>query len=298
MADITASMVKELREKTDAPMMECKKALSEAGGDMAKAEEILRVKLGNKASKAASRVAAEGIVGIHIAADAKLGAIVEVNCETDFVAKNDDFLAFTKALAELVAKHNPADVAALSGLTLGGATVEATRTALVGKIGENMSIRRFVRIDAKGKLTSYVHGGSKIGVLIDVVGGDEQMAKDLAMHIAASKPKALDSSGVPADLLDTERRIAVEKAREAGKPEAMLEKIAEGTVQKYLKEVTLLGQVFVKAEDGKQTIEQLLKAKGAAVVAFELYVVGEGLEKRSNDFAAEVAAQAAAAAAR
>ena len=298
MAEITASMVKELREKTDAPMMECKKALSEAGGDMAKAEEILRVKLGNKASKAASRVAAEGVVGIHIAADAKLGAIVEVNCETDFVAKNDDFLAFTKALAELVAKHNPADVAALSGLTLGGATVEATRTALVGKIGENMSIRRFVRIDAKGKLTSYVHGGSKIGVLIDVVGGDEQMAKDLAMHIAASKPKALDSSGVPADLLDTERRIAVEKAREAGKPEAMLEKIAEGTVQKYLKEVTLLGQVFVKAEDGKQTIEQLLKQKGAQVAGFTLYVVGEGIEKKVNDFAAEVAAQAAAAAAR
>jgi elongation factor Ts len=288
-------MVKELREKTDAPMMECKKALSEANGDMDKAEEILRVKLGNKASKAASRVAAEGIVGIHIAPDAKLGAIIEVNCETDFVAKNDDFLAFAKALAELVAKNNPADVAALSGLTLNGATVEATRTALVGKIGENMSIRRFVRIEAKGKLTSYVHGGSKIGVLIDVVGGDEQMAKDLAMHIAASKPKALDSSGVPADLLDTERRIAVEKAREAGKPEAMLEKIAEGTVQKYLKEVTLLGQVFVKAEDGKQTIEQLLKAKGATVNAFTLYVVGEGIEKKVNDFAAEVAAQAAAA---
>ena len=298
MAEITASMVKELREKTDAPMMECKKALSEAGGDMAKAEEILRVKLGNKASKAASRVAAEGMVGVYIAPDAKLGAIVEVNCETDFVAKNDDFQAFTKALAELVAKQNPADVAVLAGQTLNGATVEATRTALVGKIGENMSIRRFARFEAKGKLTSYIHGGAKIGVLVDLFGGDDQLAKDLAMHIAASKPKALDASGVSADLLDTERRIAVEKAREAGKPEAMLEKIAEGTVQKYLKEVTLHGQVFVKAEDGKQTIEQLLKAKGAAVVAFELYVVGEGLEKRSNDFAAEVAAQAAAAAAR
>ena len=298
MADITASMVKELREKTDAPMMECKKALTEAAGDMAKAEEILRVKLGNKASKAASRVAAEGMVGVYIAPDAKLGAIVEVNCETDFVAKNDDFQAFTKALAELVAKQNPADVAVLAGQTLNGATVEATRTALVGKIGENMSIRRFARFEAKGKLTSYIHGGAKIGVLVDLFGGDDQLAKDLAMHIAASKPKALDASGVSADLLDTERRIAVEKAREAGKPEAMLEKIAEGTVQKYLKEVTLLGQVFVKAEDGKQTIEQLLKAKGAAVVAFELYVVGEGLEKRSNDFAAEVAAQAAAAAAR
>ncbi len=300
MAEITASMVKELREKTDAPMMECKKALTEAGGDMAKAEEILRVKLGNKASKAASRVAAEGMVGVFIAPDAKLGTIIEVNCETDFVAKNDDFQAFTKALAELVAKNNPADVAALSGLTLNGATVEATRTALVGKIGENMSIRRFARFEAKGKLTSYIHGGAKIGVLVDMAGQDDNgtLAKDVAMHIAASKPKALDASGVPADLLDTERRIAVEKAREAGKPEAMLEKIAEGTVQKYLKEVTLLGQVFVKAEDGKQTIEQLLKAKGATVAAFQLYVVGEGLEKRSNDFAAEVAAQAAAAAAR
>jgi elongation factor Ts len=298
MAEITASMVKELREKTDAPMMECKKALTEAGGDMAKAEEILRVKLGNKASKAASRVAAEGMVAVFIAPDARLGAIIEVNCETDFVAKNDDFQAFTKALAELVAKQNPADVAALSGLTLNGATVEATRTALVGKIGENLSIRRFTRIEAKGKLTSYIHGGAKVGVLADMVGGDDILAKDVAMHIAASKPKALDASGVPAELLETERRIAVEKAREAGKPEAMLEKIAEGTVQKYLKEVTLLGQVFVKAEDGKQTIEQLLKARGASVAGFQLYVVGEGLEKRSNDFAAEVAAQAAAAAAR
>jgi elongation factor Ts len=298
MAEITASMVKELREKTDAPMMECKKALTEAGGDMAKAEEILRVKLGNKASKAASRVAAEGMVGVFIAPDAKLGAIVEVNCETDFVAKNDDFQAYTKALADLVAKQNPADVAALSGLTLNGATVEATRTALVGKIGENMSIRRFARFEAKGKLTSYIHGGAKIGVLVDMTGADDVLAKDVAMHIAASKPKALDASGVPADLLDTERRIAVEKARDAGKPEAMLEKIAEGTVQKYLKEVTLLGQVFVKAEDGKQTIEQLFKAKGASIAGFQLYVVGEGLEKRSNDFAAEVAAQAAAAAAR
>ncbi|MBP9653183.1 MAG: elongation factor Ts [Rhodocyclaceae bacterium] len=298
MAEITASMVKELREKTDAPMMECKKALSEAGGDMAKAEEILRVKLGNKASKAASRVAAEGMVGVFIAPEAKLGAIIEVNCETDFVAKNDDFQAFTRALAELVAKQDPADVAVLSGLTLNGATVEATRTALVGKIGENLSIRRFARFEAKGRLTSYVHGGAKIGVLVDMAGGDEGLAKDIAMHIAASKPKALDASGVPADLLETERRIAAEKAREAGKPEAMLEKIAEGTVQKYLKEVTLLGQVFVKAEDGKQTIEQLLKAKGATVASFQLYVVGEGLEKRSGDFAAEVAAQAAAAAAR
>jgi elongation factor Ts len=295
MAEITASMVKELREKTDAPMMECKKALTEAGGDMDKAEEILRVKLGNKATKAATRVAAEGVVGLYLAADGKLGALVEVNSETDFVAKNDEFIALAKGCAELVATKKPADVAALSAMPMGGGTVESTRTALVGKIGENMSLRRFVRMEAQGKLTSYVHGGSKIAVLVDVTGGDDQLAKDLAMHIAASKPKALDASGVSADLLDTERRIAIEKAREAGKPENMLEKIAEGTVQKYLKDVTLLGQVFVKAEDGKQTIEQLLKAKGAKVNAFTLYVVGEGIEKKVSDFAAEVAAQAAAA---
>jgi len=295
MAEITAGMVKELREKTDAPMMECKKALAEAGGDMAKAEEILRVKLGNKASKAAARIAAEGIVGISLKTDGSLATIVEVNCETDFVAKNDDFLAFVKNLAQLVADRNPADVAALSALPLGEGTVETTRTALVGKIGENMSIRRFERIAAKGRLASYVHGGSKIGVLVDVSGGDEQMARDIAMHIAASKPKALDASGVAAELIDTERRIAVEKARESGKPEAMLEKIADGSVQKFLKEVTLLGQVFVKAADGKQTIEQLLKSKGATVNRFVLYVVGEGIEKKSSDFAAEVAAQAAAA---
>ena len=295
MAEITAGMVKELREKTDAPMMECKKALTEAGGDMAKAEEVLRVKLGNKATKAAARVTAEGIVGLHLAADGKLGTLVEVNCETDFVAKNDEFIALAKNLADLVATKNPADVAALSALEIGGQTVETVRSALVGKIGENMSVRRFARIAAQGKLASYVHGGSKIGVLVDVTGGDDQLAKDLAMHIAASKPKSLDASGVPADLLETERRIAVEKAREAGKPEAMLEKIAEGTVQKYLKDVTLMGQVFVKAEDGKQTIEQLMKAKGAKVNGFVLYVVGEGIEKKGNDFAAEVAAQAAAA---
>jgi elongation factor Ts len=296
MAEITASMVKELREKTDAPMMECKKALTEAAGDLAKAEEILRVKLGNKASKAAARVTAEGVVGLYLAADGKLAAIIEVNCETDFVAKNDDFLAFTTRLAQLVAEKNPADVAALSSLEIDGQSVDAVRTALIGKIGENLTIRRFERIAAQGKLTSYVHGGSKIGVLVDVVGGDEQLGKDLAMHVAASKPKSLDPKGVPAELLDAERRIAIEKARESGKPENMLEKIAEGTVQKYLKEVTLLGQVFVKAEDGKQTIEQLLKSKGASVSHFALYIVGEGIEKKVTDFAAEVAAQAAAAA--
>ncbi len=297
MAEITAGMVKELREKTDAPMMECKKALSEAAGDMVKAEEILRVKLGNKASKAAARVAAEGVVSIYISADGKLGSILEINSETDFVAKNDDFLKLAADSAALIAAHNPADVAALSALPLGEGTVESTRSALVGKIGENMSLRRFTRVEAKGKLQSYIHGGAKVGVLIDLVGGDEQLARDLAMHIAASKPKSLDASGVSAELLDTERRIAIEKARESGKPEAMLEKIAEGTVQKYLKDVTLLGQVFVKAEDGKQTIEQLLKAKGASVASFTLYVVGEGIEKKVVDFATEVAEQQAAAAA-
>ena len=293
MAEITASMVKELRDKTDAPMMECKRALAEAGGDMAKAEEILRVKLGSKATKAASRIAAEGVVAISIDAGGKTGAIVEVNSETDFVAKNDDFIKFAKDLAALVVTKNPADVAALSALPLGEGTVETTRTALVGKIGENINVRRFARLHAKGALANYVHGGSKIGVLLDVTGGTAELGRDIAMHIAASKPKALDATGVPAALLETERRIAVEKAREAGKPEAMLDKIAEGTVQKYLKEVTLLGQVFVKAEDGKQTIEQLLKATGASVSEFVLYVVGEGIEKKQTDFAAEVAAVAA-----
>ena len=293
MAEITASMVKELRDKTDAPMMECKKALAEAGGDMAKAEEILRVKLGSKATKAASRIAAEGVVAISIDAGGKTGAIVEVNSETDFVAKNDDFIKFAKDLAALVVTKNPADVAALSALPLGEGTVETTRTALIGKIGENINVRRFARLQAKGALANYVHGGSKIGVLLDVTGGTAELGRDIAMHIAASKPKALDATGVPAALLETERRIAVEKAREAGKPEAMLDKIAEGTVQKYLKEVTLLGQVFVKAEDGKQTIEQLLKARGASVNEFVLFVVGEGIEKKQTDFAAEVAAAAA-----
>jgi elongation factor Ts len=297
MAAITASMVAELRGKTDAPMMECKKALTEADGDLGKAEEILRVKLGNKAGKAASRVTAEGIVATYISADGKLASIVEVNCETDFVAKNDDFLAFCKSVAELVATQNPADVAAIAALPLQGSTVDAVRIALIGKIGENLSIRRFERIEAKGKAAQYIHGGAKVGVLIDVIGGEEGLGRDIAMHIAASKPKALDASGVDAALIETERRVAIEKAKESGKPEEMLAKIAEGTVQKFLKEVTLLSQVFVKAEDGKQTIEQLLKSKSASVAGFTLYIVGEGIEKKVNDFAAEVAAQAAAAAA-
>jgi elongation factor Ts len=299
MAEITAGLVKELREKTDAPMMECKKALTEAGGDLAKAEEILRVKLGNKASRAAARVTAEGIVAIEVSADGKLGSMVEVNCETDFVAKNDEFLAFVRNLAQLVAARNPADVAALAALPLGDSTVDATRTGLIGKIGENMTIRRFVRMQASGRLASYVHMGSKIGVLVDVVGGDEQLGKDLAMHVAAAKPKAIDAAGVPAGQVESERRIAAEKAAEdaakSGKqiPAEILAKRIEGAVQKHLKEVTLLGQPFVK--DDKLSIEQLLKSKGARVAGFTLYVVGEGIEKRQTDFVAEVAAQAAAA---
>ncbi len=301
MAEITAAMVKELREKTDAPMMECKKALTEAQGDLAKAEEILRVKLGNKASKASARVTAEGLVAVQVNGDGKLGAIVEVNCETDFVAKNDDFIAFVGNLAKLVADKHPADVAALSALPLAGKSVDETRTALIGKIGENMSIRRFARIEAKGRIASYVHGGSKIGVLVDVVGGDEQLGKDVAMHIAASKPKAIDMSGVPAEQVESERRIASEKAAEeaakSGKaiPADILAKRIEGSVQKFLKDVTLLGQIFVKDPAGKQSIDQLLKANKATVAGFVLYVVGEGIEKKQSDFAAEVAAQAAAA---
>lgn len=293
MAEITAGMVKELREKTDAPMMECKKALSEAAGDMAKAEEILRVKLGSKASKAASRVTAEGIIAIH--GSGPQAAIVEVNCETDFVAKNDDFLAFSSDIAKLVCGGTVDSTEALASLPLGQGTVDAVRTALVGKIGENISVRRFKLINAKGKIYSYIHGGSKIGVLIDLIGGDDALGRDLAMHIAASKPKALDATGVDANLIAMERRIAQEKAAESGKPADIVAKMVEGSVQKFLKEVTLLGQVFVKAEDGKQTIEQLLKSKNASIGSFVLFIVGEGIEKKANDFAAEVAAQAAAA---
>ncbi|HXU92636.1 MAG TPA: translation elongation factor Ts [Gallionella sp.] len=298
MAEITAAMVKELREATGLGMMECKKALVEADGDFKVAEEQLRIKSGAKASKAASRVTAEGIVSAFIAADGKAAAVVEVNCETDFVAKNDDFIAFAKNVAETVAKNNPADVEALSGMALanGSGTVEEVRKALVMKIGENLTIRRTARYEAgNGKLATYLHG-SKIGVLVSYTGGDDALGRDIAMHIAASKPKSIDASGVDAEAIATERRIAIEKAKESGKPEAMLEKIAEGTVQKFLKEVTLLGQVFVKAEDGKQTIEQLLKAKGATVTAFQMFVVGEGIEKKVEDYAAEVAAAAAAAA--
>lgn len=293
MAVITAAMVKELRVKTDAPMMECKKALTEADGNMEQAEEILRVKLGNKATKAASRITADGVVAIYIDEPDKIGAIVELNSETDFVAKNADFIAFANDIAKLVAENKPADVAALSALPLNGSTVDEVRKGLIGKIGENISIRRFQIIEGKGKLSTYIHGGAKIGVIVDVVGGNDEVAHDVAMHIAASKPKALDKDGVDQNLIETERRVAIEKARENGKPEHLIEKIAEGSVNKFLKEVTLLSQPFVK--DDSKSVGELLKSNGATVSAFALFVVGEGLEKRNDDFAAEVAAQAAAA---
>ncbi|MDX3905643.1 MAG: translation elongation factor Ts [Pigmentiphaga sp.] len=291
MAAITAAMVKELREKTDAPMMECKKALTEADGDLAKAEEILRVKLGSKASKAAARVTAEGLVAIYVAPDAKTGVAVEVNSETDFVAKNDDFVQFTNDIAELIAKAAPADVAALAELPFRDGTVESVRTGLVGKIGENISVRRFTRVATENKLAQYVHGG-RIGVLVEYT-GDDALGKDIAMHVAATKPKALDASGVSQEDIQRERSVAEQKAAESGKPADIVAKMVEGSIQKYLKEVTLLSQPFVK--DDKQTVQQVLKAKNSAIQQFVLYVVGEGIEKKTTDFAAEVAAQAAAA---
>ncbi|MCX7668690.1 MAG: translation elongation factor Ts [Anaerolineae bacterium] len=295
MPAITASMVAELRAKTDAPMMECKKALTEADGDMARAEEILRVKLGNKAGKAASRVTAEGVVAASI--NDTTGALVEVNCETDFVSKNDAFLAFAKAVAGLVVEHNPADIVALSALPLSmegfGPTVEDVRKGLIGKIGENMTIRRFKRYAGGGKLAHYLHG-TRIGVIVEF-DGDDVAAKDVAMHVAAMKPAALSAADVPADLVDKERKIAAEKAAESGKPADIVAKMVEGSVQKFLKEVSLLDQVFVKAADGKQTVGQYLKGAGTTVKGFTLYVVGEGIEKKQDDFAAEVAAQVAAA---
>ena len=294
MAAITASMVGELRARTDAPMMECKKALTEAEGDMERAEEILRVKLGNKAGKAASRITAEGIVASAVVGGT--GALIEVNCETDFVSKNDAFLAFVNALAGLVAEQNPADVAALSALPLSqegfGPTVEDVRKGLIGKIGENMTIRRFQRYTG-AKLASYLHG-TRIGVMVEFE-GDDVAAKDVAMHVAAMKPAALSSANVPAELVEKERRIATEKAAESGKPADIVAKMVEGSVQKFLKEVSLLDQVFVKAADGKQTVAAMLKDKATTVKGFTLYVVGEGIEKKVDDFAAEVAAQVAAA---
>jgi len=294
MPDITAALVKELREKTDAPMMECKKALTEAHGDLGKAEEILRVRLGNKASKAAARLTAEGVVALHVDEDGRTGAMVELNSETDFVAKNEDFVAFSRELAQLVAAHDPPNLEALGRCVTGqGASVEDARTALVGRIGENISIRRFARMRSEGRIASYLHGGSRIGVLVDVTGGNDALGRDLAMHIAASKPKALDRGGVDQELIDAERRVAAEKAAESGKTAEIAARMVEGSVQKFLKENTLLGQIFVK--DDKITVEQLLAQSKARVGGFVLYMVGEGIAKKSVDFAAEVAAQAAAA---
>jgi elongation factor Ts len=289
MAAITAAMVGDLRAKTDAPMMECKKALTEADGDMAKAEEILRVKLGSKASKAASRVTAEGVVAAFI--NGTTGALIEVNCETDFVSKNDDFLAFTDNCAKLVASSNPADVTALAALPLEGETVEAVRTKLIGRIGENITPRRFRRFSGDSKLVSYLHG-TRIGVMVEFT-GDEVAAKDVAMHIAAMKPVALSTADVPAENIATERNIAEQKAAESGKPADIVAKMVEGSVQKYLKEVSLLNQPFVKND--KQTVEQMLKAANTTIKSFTMFIVGEGIEKRQDDFAAEVAAQVAAA---
>ena len=293
MAAITASMVAELRAKTDAPMMECKKALTEAEGDMAKAEELLRVKLGTKAGKAASRVTAEGVVTSFVSGTT--GAMIEVNCETDFVTKNDSFLALANAAAKLVAEHNPASIEALGALPYEqetfGPTLEDVRKGLIGKIGENMSFRRFKRFDGAHKLASYLHG-TRIGVLVEF-DGDETAAKDVAMHVAAMKPVALTSADVPADLIEKERSVAAAKAAESGKPADIVTKMVEGSVQKYLKEVSLFDQTFVKND--KQTVEQMLKAANTKVASFTLYVVGEGIEKKVDDFAAEVAAQVAAA---
>jgi elongation factor Ts len=293
MAAITASMVAELRAKTDAPMMECKKALTEAEGDMAKAEELLRVKLGSKAGKASSRVTAEGVVTSFITGNT--GALLEVNCETDFVTKNDSFLALAQAAAKLVAEHNPASIEALGALAYEqdsfGPTLEDVRKGLIGKIGENMSFRRFKRFDGAHKLAAYLHG-TRIGVLVEF-DGDETAAKDVAMHVAAMKPVALTSADVPADLIEKERSVAAAKAAESGKPADIVTKMVEGSVQKYLKEVSLFDQTFVKND--KQTVEQMLKAANTKVASFTLYVVGEGIEKKVDDFAAEVAAQVAAA---
>jgi elongation factor Ts len=293
MAAITASMVAELRGKTDAPMMECKKALTEAEGDMVKAEEILRVKLGSKAGKAASRVTAEGVVVCAI--QGTTGALLEVNCETDFVTKNDSFLALANAAANLIVLNNPADPMALGALAYSqdgfGPTLEDVRKGLIGKIGENMSFRRFKRFDGDTRLASYLHG-TRIGVVVEF-NGEDAAAKDVAMHVAAMKPVALTSLDVPADLIERERSVATAKAVESGKPADIAAKMIEGSVQKYLKEVSLFNQSFVKND--KQTVEQMLKSTNTTVAGFTLFVVGEGIEKKVDDFAAEVAAQVAAA---
>ena len=298
MADISASMVMELRQRTGLGMMECKKALTEAEGDLTKAEELLRIKSGAKASKAAGRVAAEGVVGAFLTPDGKSGAMAEVNCETDFVSRNEDFVAFARKVAQVIVEKKPADVAALSALPLDGGTVESVRQALVQKLGENISLRRFERFESAGQLAQYLHGGGRIGVTVDYAGGDASVGKDIAMHVAAGaapgaiRPVAVSRNDVAADLIEKERAIYTAQAAESGKPADIVAKMVEGRVNKFLAEVTLLGQPFVKNPD--ETVEKHLKAKGASVKAFTLYVVGEGIEKKKDDFAAEVAAMAKA----
>ena len=289
MAEITASMVKELREATGLGMMECKKALAEAGGDMTAAADLLRIKSGAKASKAAGRIAAEGVVDAWIAANGQTGALVEINCETDFVSRNEDFLAFAKKLSQLVGEQDPHDLTVLAELPLDGTTVEAARQALVQKIGENIGVRRFARFATDDTLACYLHG-TRIGVLVDYAGGNEQLGKDIAMHIAASKPLAVSKEEIPGALLEKEREIYAAQAAESGKPANIIAKMVEGRVVKYLAEVTLLGQPFVKDPD--VTVEKLLASKHARVNRFALFVVGEGIEKKSADFAQEVMAAA------
>lgn len=290
MAEITAAMVKELRERTGLGMMECKKALAEADGDMQKAEDLLRIKSGAKASKAAGRIAAEGVIGSFVSPDGKLGALVEVNCETDFVAKNEEFANFAKEVAKVVAERDPSDPEASSRLALpSGQTVEEARQALIMKLGENITIRRFARFATNGRLSVYLHG-NRIGVMVDMEGGDETLGKDIAMHVAASKPIAVSKAEVPAETVAREREIARARALESGKPANIVDKIVEGSVNKFLAEVTLLGQPFVKNPD--ETVEKLLASKGATVKSFALFVVGEGIEKKAVDYAAEVAAAA------
>jgi elongation factor Ts len=287
MADITASMVMALRGQTDAPMMDCKKALTEAEGDMARAEELLRVRFGNKASKAASRIAAEGVVSSFISKDGKSGILLEVNSETDFCAKNEEFLNFSNKLAKTILEQNIEDIDSIGRAEINGVAIEELRAQLVGKIGENITPRRFISLSAKGSLYSYIHG-SKLGVILDLESGSEELGKDIAMHIAATKPKAINESGIDPEIIKTERRVAIEKAKEAGKPEEMLSKIADGSVNKFLKEITLLNQSFVK--DEKITIEKLLNNNNATIHSFYIYIVGDGIEKKEEDFAAEVAA--------
>ena len=287
MAEITASMVMALRGQTDAPMMDCKKALTEAEGDMARAEELLRVRFGNKASKAASRIAAEGVVSSFISKDGKSGILLEVNSETDFCAKNEEFLNFSNKLAKTILEQNIEDIDSIGRAEINGVAIEELRAQLVGKIGENITPRRFISLSAKGSLYSYIHG-SKLGVILDLESGSEELGKDIAMHIAATKPKAINESGIDPEIIKTERRVAIEKAKEAGKPEEMLSKIADGSVNKFLKEITLLNQSFVK--DEKITIEKLLNNNNATIHSFYIYIVGDGIEKKEEDFAAEVAA--------